>query len=143
MAPSQEEQMIKDVKQVAKKLIDSSEKADLGSVLSCYEDSLLFLAVAADGKKRNFTDFINICSEYYGQLKNQRVHTQKEETHIIGPGLVRVCWTGDITAHFINGDTMKMTQYSITELFRKTNGQWKIIHSHESALPPEILHSTR
>jgi ketosteroid isomerase-like protein len=34
---------------------------------------------------------------------------------------------------------MKMNNYSITSIFRKIDNNWKIIHAHESALPPEII----
>jgi ketosteroid isomerase-like protein len=32
-----------------------------------------------------------------------------------------------------------MNNYGITNVFKKTDGQWKIIHSHESSLPPVII----
>jgi hypothetical protein len=38
-----------------------------------------------------------------------------------------------------NGDSIIiMNNYSITNVFKKINGTWKIIHSHESSLPPNI-----
>jgi len=37
---------------------------------------------------------------------------------------------------------MNMYNYSATNVFKKIDGKWKIIHSHESALPPEIIKKT-
>ncbi len=34
---------------------------------------------------------------------------------------------------------MKMKNYAVTSIFGKLNNEWKVIHSHESALPPEIV----
>jgi len=34
---------------------------------------------------------------------------------------------------------MKMKNYGVTFVFKKIDNQWKVIHSHESSLPPEIL----
>ena len=51
------------------------------------------------------------------------------------------CWSGDIDAYFKNGDTMKMQNYTATYLCRKIGGEWKIIHSHDSALPAQIIKS--
>ncbi len=50
-------------------------------------------------------------------------------------------WTGNIVAQFKNGDSMIMNNYSITNVLKKIDGEWKIIHSHESALPPVIKKS--
>ena len=63
----------------------------------------------------------------------------QEKFHVINTNLVILAWTGIIIAQFKNGDTMKMNNYSITSVFKKIDNKWKIIHSHESALPPEII----
>ena len=34
---------------------------------------------------------------------------------------------------------MKMKDYGVTCVFKKVGSKWKIIHSHESCLPPEII----
>ena len=38
---------------------------------------------------------------------------------------------------------MKMSNYSITSVFIKIDSKWKVIHSHESALRPEIIKKDR
>ena len=59
--------------------------------------------------------------------------------NVVDTNLVIFGWTGNIVAQFKNGDTMNMNNYSVTNVFKKVGGKWKIIHSHESALPPEII----
>jgi hypothetical protein len=48
-------------------------------------------------------------------------------------------WTGNIVAQFKNGDVMTMNNYAITGVYKKSDAKWKIIHTHESSLPPEII----
>jgi ketosteroid isomerase-like protein len=72
-------------------------------------------------------------------LKEQKIITIREKIHVIDTGLVVLGWTGNIVARFRNGDSLKMDNYSVTNVFKKTDSKWKIIHSHESALPPEII----
>jgi hypothetical protein len=62
-----------------------------------------------------------------------------EKFHVVDTNLVILGWTGDIIAQFKSGDTMKMSNYSVTSVFKKIDSKWKVIHSHESALPPEII----
>jgi len=65
--------------------------------------------------------------------------TIQEKIHVIDTNLVVLGWTGNIVAQFKSGDIMKMNNYSITSVFKKIDNKWKVIHSHESALPPEII----
>lgn len=131
--------VIKNVKDCYAKITEFSRKAQLDPFLSYYDDSPLFLSINAEGKMSNYEDFKDACSNYYNSLKEQNVITIREKFHVLDKNLVIVAWTGNIIAHFKNGDTAKMNNYSITSVFKKINGNWKIIHDHESALPPEII----
>ena len=139
MTEAESNQIIKEVKSTSDKLTEYSEKAQLDSFLSCYADLPDFLHFSSDGKMRNYEEFKKICTVYYDSLKEQKVITNQEKFHVLDTNLVISGWTGNIIAQFKNGDEMKMDNYSITSLFKKIDGKWKIIHSHESALPPEII----
>ncbi|MFN2439877.1 MAG: nuclear transport factor 2 family protein [Chitinophagaceae bacterium] len=116
-----------------------SEGGQLDLFLSCYDDSPTFLHFSSDGKMRNYEEFKKICAEYYNELKEQKIVTIQKKIHVIDTNLVILGWSGNIVAQLKSGDTMKMDNYSITSLFKKIDNKWKVIHSHESALPPEIL----
>ena len=129
----------KNVKDIFDKLTEYSERAQLDLFLSCYDNSPTFLHFSSDGKMRNYEEFKKICTEYYNALKDQKIRTIQEKIHVIDTNIVVLGWTGNIVAHLKNGDTMKMKNYSITSVFKKIDNNWKVIHSHESALPPEII----
>ena len=131
--------IVKDVKGVFDIITEYSERAQVDAFLNCYDNSPTFLHVSSDGKMRNYEEFKNICTEYYNSLKEQKIVTVYEKFNAIDTNLVILGWTGNIIAQFRNGDTMKIKNYSITSVFKKIDGKWKIIHSHESALPPEII----
>ena len=88
---------------------------------------------------RNYEEFKKICTEYYNALKEQKILTIQEKIHVMDTNFVVLGWTGNIVAQFSSGDWMNMNNYSITSLFKKIDNKWKVIHSHESALPPEII----
>jgi hypothetical protein len=139
MTKAESEQIAKDLKTVSDKMIQYSEKAQLDLFLNCYDDAPTFLHFSSDGKRRNHEEFKKICTEYYGELKEQKAVNRQEKIHVLDTDLAVLGWTGDIVAQFKNGEVMKMKDYSVTNLFKKFGNNWKVIHSHESALPPEII----
>jgi ketosteroid isomerase-like protein len=141
MTETESDHIIKEVKRVFDEITKYSEEAQLDSFVSYYDNSPGFLHFSGDGKMRNYEEFKKICAEYYTTLKQQKLSTITEKFNVIDTNLVIVGWTGNIIAQFKNGDTMIMNNYSITNVFKKIDNKWKIIHSHESSLPPEIQKS--
>ena len=139
MTEAESQAAIKEVKAVFYKLGEYSEQAQVDSFLGCYDNTPAFSHFSADGKMRNYEEFKGISSEYYSALGHQTVSTITEKFNALDSDLVITGWTGNIIAHFKNGDIMNMYNYSISNLFKKIKGQWRIIHSHESSLPPEII----
>jgi ketosteroid isomerase-like protein len=133
----------KNVKSVFDKMTEYSEDAELDLFLSCYDNSPTFLHFSSDGKMRNYQEFKKICIEYYDALKEQEIQTILEKIQVIDTNLAVVSWTGNIIARFKSGDIMKMNHYSISSMFKKIDSNWKIIHSHESSLPPEFIKKER
>ena len=138
MAEAEIHDIAKEVKDVFDKMTEYSESAQLDLFLNCYDNSRGFLHISSDGKMRNYEELKKICSEYYNALKEQKIITLREKIHIMDTNLVILGWTGNIIAQFKNGDIMKMNNYAITNIFKKIDNKWKIIHTHESSLPPEI-----
>jgi hypothetical protein len=141
MTANESDNIINEIKRVSDELAKHSEEAQLDSFLSYYDNSPAFLHFSGDGKMRNYEEFTKICSEYYTSLKQQKLFTIIEKFNVIDTGLVITGWTGNIIAQFKNGDTMTLNNYSITNVVKKIDGKWKIIHSHESSPPPEIERS--
>jgi ketosteroid isomerase-like protein len=139
MTKAETEKIIKDVKKIYDRITECSQRAQLDTFLSYYDNSSSFLSFSSDGKMSNYEDFKQACRKYYLSLREQTVTTIQEKFNVLDANLVIVGWTGNITAIFKNGEIMKMDNYSITSVFKKVDGSWKVIHDHESALPPEII----
>lgn len=133
------QEIIKKVKDVFEKMTEYSEDAELDPFINCYDNSPNFMHFSSDGKMRNYQEFKEICTEYYYALKEQKILTNQGKIHVINENLVVLGWTGNISAQYKSGDIMKMNNYSITSVFKKIDNSWKIIHSHESSLPPEFI----
>ena len=139
MTDAEKQDIEKNIKISFDKLTEFSEKAQLDSFLSYYNNSPTFVHFSSDGKMRNYEELKKICTEYYNALEKQKLTTIQEKINVIDTDLAVIGWTGNIVAQFKNGDIMKMNNYSITNLFKKIENKWKIIHSHASSSPPEII----
>jgi ketosteroid isomerase-like protein len=139
MTNTEADNIVNEVKRIYDEITGYAEKTQLDSFLSYYDDSSDFMSFSSNGKMSNFEEFKKACTEYYNSLKEQKVVTTHEKFNVVDANLVIVGWTGNITATLKNGDKMKMDNYSITSVFKKMNGKWKVIHDHESSLPPEII----
>ena len=121
-------QVARDVKSVSDSLTRYSEEAQLDLFLNGYDHSPCFSHFSSEGKMRNYQELKEICTEYYTVLKEQKVSTLMEKIDVIDENLAVVGWTGNIIAQLKNGDSIIMNNYAITNLFKKTDGKWKIIH---------------
>ncbi len=130
--------ILNEVKLIAEELIHHSEAADVSPFLACYADVPEFVAISGDGVIRGYIDFKLLSEEYYNALLQQKLTTTHQVFNVLCDNAVVLCWSGTIDAVFKNGDVWKMPQYTVTFLFRKTNGAWKVVHSHECGLPPVI-----
>jgi hypothetical protein len=133
----------KEVKSVSDSLTRYSENAQLELFFKGYDNSPAFLHFSGEGKMRNYEELKKICAEYYTGLKEQKITTLSEKINVINENMAIVGWTGNITAQLKNGDSIEMNNYAITNVFKKTNGQGKIIHSHESSLPPVMIEKNK
>jgi len=135
------DQVLREMKTLVENLIHYTETAQVGPLLGCYSASPDFLAVSPDGVIRNYTEFAKTCQDYYESLMQQKLTTNHHIFHVLDDTTVLWCWSGNIDAAFKNGDAWSMQHYTVTFLFKKTNGEWKVIHSHESGLAPQIIPS--
>lgn len=139
MTEAESNNIINEVKDSYNKITAYSKQAQLDSFMSYYDNSPFFISISADGKMSSYEEFKKLCTEYYNALKEQNIATIQEKFHVVDETTVIVSWTGNIIANFKNGDMIKMNNYSITSVFKLIDGKWKVIHDHESALPPEII----
>ncbi|HET9433844.1 MAG TPA: nuclear transport factor 2 family protein [Chitinophagaceae bacterium] len=139
MTESETNRVKEEVREALNKITEYSQEARLDSFLNAYHNCPDFLHFSADGKMRTYSEFRQICTEYYTSLIRQKLFTISRTFQVLDANLVITGWTGNINAQFKNGQSMNMSNYSVTHVFKKIGSDWKIIHSHESSLPPEII----
>lgn len=135
MIPADIELIIEEVRKAAEDITKYAADANAEALLQCYCNTSEFMAVTSDGRCMNYEDFKQLCKEYYQWLQEQQISTMKEIYFVIDSKHVLLTWTGNIVAYFTNGDIFKMNCYTVTSLFKKVGGGWKVIHSQESSFP--------
>ncbi len=132
-------QIINEVKEASGAITRFASRADTAGLLQCYAAVAEFRACAGDGSMRKFDAFKTLCTDYFGPVASQNFVTVQQDFNILDANLVIMGWTGNIQAFFKNGDVMNLNNYAVTNVFKKINGGWKVVHSHESSLLPEII----
>jgi ketosteroid isomerase-like protein len=131
--------IIKEVMPVFEAITRYTSGAQADSLLKSYSDTPDFLHISSDGTIRDYAGFKKVCGEYYETVKEQKLTKTREIFQVLDDSTVLLCWSGNIDAHIKNGGIMKLSNYTVTFLFKKINGEWKVIHSHESAPPPQMM----
>ena len=129
----------REVRKIYDLMTNLSEKADVDSLLKLYNDNPKFVAFGSDGIKRNFEEFRIVCNDYYKTLKKQKFETIDEDFFVLSNDIVISSWYGDIHASFQSGASIDMVKCGVTNVFKKIEGEWRVIHCHESALLPKYL----
>ncbi|MEN6607854.1 MAG: nuclear transport factor 2 family protein [Bryobacteraceae bacterium] len=73
----------------------------------------------------------------YGKLEGQ-VHLDHWE--MINPRVIVSGEMGVLTFNFVGRSKAGTIRWNTTEVYRRKNGQWKIIHTHWSLVKPELAH---
>ena len=95
-----------------------------------------FLAVMTDGSTFDFAGAKKSTAEFLRAFPSVKFSTAKEEFGFLANDLVLFAWNGTCDLTSATGDHSKIDTYAVTYIVRKMDNKWKIIFSHESALPP-------
>lgn len=122
------------VKAEVQKTVDSflglAAKADM-KVFDFFADTTNYVGIN-DGLKLSFTDLKQGNAMAFSVLKTQVFTKKFEELRVMDKENVLWTWNGDDLITFKNDSTFNIKDYSITALLKNSNGNWKLVYSHES-----------
>ena len=132
LTQQQKDQIKSEVKVVVDSILAKLERLDLNGALPYLWDSPEFVSYNADGsrsdfqanKKSDIDAFVNMAA-----FKNT---TAREEFRVEAKDLVIYSWAGKGEMFMKSGDKITEDPEATTWVFKKVDGQWKIIYSHDS-----------
>jgi len=138
IAPPLDEAAIKhEIAQTAQGLFGAFSHADIDGILSFYADDPEFRAIEPDGKVTDSAAFRKSTREFFAGVASESIQTRSQDIRIIDPDTAILTWNGGFQTRMKDGTTVGCDSYGATFVFRRIGKDWKIIHDHESGVPPQ------
>jgi ketosteroid isomerase-like protein len=125
-----------EVVQAMQDLIAAVEHADCAAALKFTADVPEFRFADIDGQQYDYAGFKKLTTEAFAGLSALKF-PRNHDILVLGPDTVLVLWHGALGMTQKDGSALHWDNYSITSLFKRLGGTWKIVFQHESGLPAQ------
>ena len=136
MTPQEQDAAKKEIREVVDLILQAGDKMDVEALFQLYSDSPDFILFNTDGSMVDYQGAKNGAAEMFKSLAVLKYTTVKEEFRFLPNNIVICAWLGNCEMTIKTGEHLNINTYAVTLVFRKIDNQWKVIYSHESALPP-------
>lgn len=118
-------------------LLTAEERLDADAVWAYHAEVPGYWWADADGKLYDFAGTKKSWADYYVPLAQLKFTTKQEDVMVLGPDTAFYLWHGSASATGKDGTVSHVDPWTARYLFRRINGDWKIIGGQESSLPPQ------
>ena len=126
------DQIKKDVKPVLDAIIDKFQKLDAEGAMQYYWNSPDFIALGGDGSRLDYQADKKLAIDAVNTATSMEFSTVRSDFTVLAKDLVLCAWLGKGTIELKSGDKDISDPYAVTFIFKHIDGQWKVIHYHES-----------
>jgi hypothetical protein len=136
MSVQEQETAKKEIAGAVDVILQNLEKMDIEALGQSYSDTIGFLLITTDGTMADLGMSRNGHAAWFKSLSALDVTTAREEFRFL-PGSDVICsWLGKFDMTPRTGGKLLIDRFGITFIFRKIDGQWKVIYQQSSSLPP-------
>jgi ketosteroid isomerase-like protein len=140
--PKVDEAAIRDeVKQAFLAFKAACESAKPAAQLAFYADVPEFRYVDIDGKRYDYAGHKQLVTELFAGLSAVKIDLGRYEITVLGADKALVLWTGALDLVQKEGPALRAEPYSVTFLWKRLGGAWKLVLQAESALAPQPVPS--
>lgn len=132
LTQQQKDQIKNEVKPVVDSILAKAERLDLNGTLQYFWDSPEFVSYNADGSQSDFQAFKKSSTDAFINMAALKNTTVREEFRVEAKDLVIYGWAGKGEMFMKSGDKITEDPEATTWVFKKVDGQWKIIYCHDS-----------
>ena len=135
LTQQQKDQIIKEIKVVGDSLIAKDERLDAVSAFQYYSDSPDWGMVNADGSRWDYQYTKKVQPEFFKTIASWKWTTIHQDFKILAKDIVVCAWDGKDETIMKSGEKITVDPHAYTMIFKKIEGQWKVIYSHDSGVP--------
>lgn len=122
-----------EIKPVLTQIIENSEKGDLEKAIGPYLNSTEFIGIS-NGQVFDFNGLKEGNKQYFDAMKEQKFTETLLKYTFIDKETVIVTWGGSAIAELKDGQKLKIDPFTATLIFKKIEGAWRVLYSHESSV---------
>jgi ketosteroid isomerase-like protein len=138
MTDAEKETIKNDVKKELNGFIEASIKLNLESIIKYFNDSPDFTFVSINGEINNYEKNKKLYEDAVNNFASLKLTTIKEEIKVLNNDYVYYVWQYNAEIILKDGTKIVYDKAVYTFLYQKIGGVWKIIHGHESGIPPAV-----
>ena len=124
------------IKPVIQQLVDGVAKVDSNKVFSLMALGEGFIYVDPHGVVFNAKEYKQVAADFWKDVKEELIAAGEDRYLHVDKDNVLWTHTSAMVVNFKDGNSLKIEPFSVTMLFRKREGQWKIYFIQESGLLP-------
>ena len=125
-----------EIKEIIHTLISGCESLDMEMAFSMFMDSPEFLMMGTDGALSDYQTYLKNNIEYLKTCSSFKLRTDREEIRILDQETAVYAWAYGVEAALNTGEKDIVKNAGASFVFKKQNGEWKVVYYHESSLPP-------
>lgn len=133
LSAKQEAAIQQEVTRAYAEFVLACERVDLAGALRAYPGTPDFHHAVMDGAIAEFPRFREILADFLASCTAQKAFTKRQEVYVTGPDTALLVWSGALEIIWKNRPVQRLEPYSVTFLFRRIGGEWKIVFQHESS----------
>ncbi len=133
LTQEQKDQIKSEVKVISDTIIARFERLDTDGAMQYYWDSPDFIAVNPDGSRFDFQAMKKAHVDLFNSTASFKILVTRQDFRVLTKDIAidALVLKSEITPK--SGDEMVFDPNSLTLVFQKISGQWKVILSHQSA----------
>lgn len=117
-------------------LIRGCETLDMDLAFRVFLDAPDFRMIGMDGTLCDYRTYVDNNINYLSACSGFKLTTLNEEIKILDSDTAVFAWEYQAEAVLKTGDRDLIEKAGATFVFSKIGGEWKVVHYHESTLPP-------
>lgn len=136
MTSQEQEVAKKEITEVIGTIFMNLQNMDADALYQSYAESPDFIQISTEGTMVDFQNAKSLHAKWFTSLSSLKVTPVKETFRFLPCNTVIYLWLGKFEMTTKQGVRLKVDKFGITFIFRKVDGQWKVIHQQGSSLPP-------
>jgi hypothetical protein len=139
LSSSETAKIEEEIRYAVQTVIQGCEALDMEKAFHLFLDLPDFLMIASDGSLCDYQTYIENNINYLSTCSSFKLTTIRQEVKVLDRDLALCSWIYKADAALNTGEHDLFEKAGATFVFNRIDGEWKVIHYHESALPPVRL----